>query len=334
MAPVGHNGGLAITPMNLSTTYLGLKLRSPLIVGASPLCDDVDGARRLQDAGAGAIVLRSLFAEQVPAPSLAAVASGAHPFQEYADYQHAAEPYLRQVALLKQHLSIPVIASLNGHQRVAWTELAPQFARAGADAIELNFYEIVTDSNLAADAIEAEMLATVGAVAAAVNIPVAVKLSPYHSALAQLAEALEIEGAAGLVLFNRFYQPDVDVEEVKVRPVLHLSSPEELLLRLRWLAILSPRVRLSLAAGGGVHTAGDAVKAFLTGAHAVQLVSVLLRHGPHVLVTIMDGIRQWMDAHDYTSLDEFRGRLNHARSPDPGAFERANYLRVLRSRIT
>jgi len=320
--------------LNLATTYLGLKLRSPLIVGASPLCDDADSARRLQDAGAGAVVLRSLFAEQVPAPSLAAVASGSHPFQEYADYQHAAAPYLRQVSLLKQHLSIPVIASLNGHQRVAWTELAPQFEQAGADAIELNFYEIVTDSNLAADAIEAEMLATVGAVAAAVNIPVAVKLSPYHSALAQLAEALEIEGAAGLVLFNRFYQPDIDIEEVKVRPVLHLSSPEELLLRLRWLAILSPKIRISLAAGGGIHSAADAVKALLTGADAVQLVSVVLRHGPHVLVTILQGIKQWMTAHEYTSLDEFRGRLNHARSKDPAAFERANYLRVLRSRIT
>lgn len=320
--------------MNLSTNYLGLNLRSPLVVGASPLCDDADSARRLQDAGAGAVVLRSLFAEQVPPPGLAAVASGMHPFQEYADYQAAAAPYLRQVVMLKQHLSIPVIASLNGHQRVAWTELAPQFEQAGADAIELNFYEIVTDSTLAADAIESEMLATVGAVASAVNIPVSVKLSPFHSALAQLAEALEIEGAAGLILFNRFYQPDIDVEEVKVRPVLHLSSPDELLLRLRWLAILSPRVRISLAAGGGIHTAGDAVKALLTGAHAVQLVSVLLRHGPHVLLTILEGIKQWMVAHEYASIGEFRGRLNHARSSDPAVFERANYLRVLRSRIT
>lgn len=320
--------------MNLGTTYLGLTLRTPFVVGASPLCDDADSARRLQDAGAGAVVLRSLFAEQVPAPGLAEAASGMHPFREYAEYQQAAAPYLRQVALLKQHLSIPVIASLNGHQRVAWTELAPQFEEAGADAIELNFYQVVTEADLPADEVEAEMLATVGAVAASVKIPVAVKLSPYHSALVQLAEALEIEGAAGLVLFNRFYQPDVDVEEVKVRPVLHLSSSEELLLRLRWLAILSPQIRASLAAGGGVHSAADAVKALLTGAHAVQVVSVLLRHGPHVLVTLCQGLERWMAEHEYSSIDEFRGRLNHARTADPAAFERANYIRVLRSRIT
>jgi len=320
--------------MNLATTYLGLKLRSPLVVGASPLCDDADGARRLQDAGAGAVVMRSLFAEQVDSPAAPGTVPEPHPFPEFADYQHAATPYLRQVSLLKQHLSIPVIASLNGHQRAAWTELAPQFERAGADAIELNFYEIVTDPSRAADAIESEMLATVGAVASAVKIPVSVKLSPYHSSLAQLAVALELEGAAGLVLFNRFYQPDVDLEEEKVRPVLHLSSPDELLLRLRWLAILSSRVGISLAAGGGIHTSGDAIKALLTGAHALQVVSVVLRHGPHVLVTITQGIRQWMTAHDYDSLEEFRGRLNHARSPDATAFERANYIRVLRSRIS
>lgn len=319
--------------MNLATPYLGLKLRTPLVVGASPLCDDVGSARRLQDAGAGALVMRSLFAEQVPAPGLDEVASGLHQFQEYADYQQAAGPYLRQLALLKQHVTIPVIASFNGHQRAAWTELAPQFERAGADAIELNFYEIVTDATRSADDIEAEMLATIGAVATAVKIPVAVKLSPYHSSLAQLALACELEGAAGIVLFNRFYQPDVDVQETKVRPILQLSTSDELLLRLRWLAILSPQVRCTLVGGGGVHTAVDAIKALLTGAHAVQLVSVLLRYGPHVLVTILDGIQRWMEERDYSSLGDFRGRLNHARSPDAAAFERANYIRVLQGRV-
>jgi len=318
--------------MNLATTYLGLNLRSPLVVGASPLCDSADGARRLQDAGAGAVVLRSLFAEQV-SPAVTGDGSSLHPFPEYADYQHAAVPYLRHVDHLKQHLSIPLVASLNGHQRAAWTELAPQFERAGADAIELNFYEIVTDPARSADQVESEMLATVGAVAAAVKIPVSVKLSPYHSSLAQLAVAMELEGAAGLVLFNRFYQPDLDLERMTVRQQLHLSSPDELLLRLRWLAILSPRTRISLAAGGGIHTAGDAVKALLTGAHAVQLVSVVLRHGPHVLTTILQGISQWMAGHEYGAIDEFRGRLNHERSPDPAAFERANYIRVLHSPI-
>jgi dihydroorotate dehydrogenase (fumarate) len=319
--------------MDLATTYLGLKLRSPLVVGASPLCDDADGARRLQDAGAAAVVMRSLFAEQVPRSALAGAGPAAHPFREFAEYQHAADAYLRHVALLKQHLSIPVIASFNGHQQAAWTRLAPQFERAGADAIELNFYEIVTDPSRSADDVESAMLATIGAVASAVKIPVAVKLSPFHSSLAQLGLACELEGAAGLVLFNRFYQPDIDVEEVKVRPVLHLSNSDELLLRLRWLAILSPKVRIALAAGGGVHTAGDVIKALLAGAHAVQLVSVLLRYGPHVLGTILDGVRQWMALRDYSAIEQFRGRLNHARSRDAAAFERANYLRVLESRI-
>lgn len=321
--------------MNLATNYLGLYLRTPLVVGASPLCDDADTARRLQDAGAGAVVLRSLFAEQMTAGvRIAGATAGSHPFAEYAEYQHAATPYLRHVELLKQHVSIPVIASLNGHQRIAWTELAPQFERAGADAIELNFYEIVTNPAKSADQVETEILATVGAVASAVKIPVAVKLSPYHSSLAQLAVALELEGAAGLVLFNRFYQPDIDVEEVRVKPVLHLSTPDELLLRLRWLAILSPRTRATLAAGGGIHTAVDVVKALLAGAHATQLVSVILRHGPHVLSSILRGLQQWMAAHEYNSIDEFRGRLNHERSKDAAAFERANYIRVLHTPIT
>lgn len=318
--------------MNLETSYLGLRLRSPLIVGASPLCDEADTAFRLQDAGAGAVVLRSLFAEQL-APDASGLGASLQPFHEYADYQHAAEPYLRHVAYLKRDLTIPVIASLNGHQRVNWTDLAPQFERAGADALELNFYEIVTDHTLSADEVESKMLATVGAVAAAVKIPVAVKLSPYHSSLAQLAVALELEGAAGLVLFNRFYQPDIDIEEGTVRPVLHLSTPDELLLRLRWLAILSPSLHLDLAAGGGIHTSGDAIKAFLAGAHALQVVSVVLRHGPHVLASLLQGIEQWMAARNYRSIDEFRGRLNHARCRDPAAFERANYIRVLNSPI-
>jgi dihydroorotate dehydrogenase (fumarate) len=319
--------------MNLATHYLGLTLRSPFIVGASPLCDDADMARRLEDEGAGAVVLRSLFEEQVAAPIRPAAGEddSTPSFPVYADYQLTPAQYLAHVAHLKQHLSIPVIASLNGHRPGAWKDLAPQLAQAGADAIELNFYQVITNPAIAADRVEMEMLEVVGEVSAAVKIPVSVKLSPFHSSVAQLAVALELEGSVGTVLFNRFYQPDVDVDQLAVRPVLRPSDSGELLLRLRWLAILSPLVRGSLAAGGGVHTSGDAAKAFLTGAHAVQLVSVLLRHGPQVLITVRRGLESWMRGHGFARLDDFRGRLDLAHSCDAAAYERANYIQTLQS---
>lgn len=315
--------------MSLATRYLGLSLRSPFIVGASPLCDDAETARRLQDAGA--VVLRSLFAEQlaVPAPSPPDAREDMPSFPAYVDYQLSPDHYLRHVAHLKQHLSIPVIASLNGHRPGAWTDIAPRLEQAGADAIELNFYQVITDPAVAADQVETEMLAMVGEVSTAVRIPVSVKLSPFHSSVAQLVIALELEGSVGTVLFNRFYQPDVDADLLEVRPQLRLSDPSELLLRLRWLAILSPQVRGSLAAGGGIHSAGDAAKAVLTGAHAVQLVSVLLRHGPGVLTTLCGGLAGWMREQGFATIGEFRGRLNLARCRDPAAFERANYIHIL-----
>ena len=318
--------------MNLATRYLGLPLRSPFVVGASPLCDDAYLARQLQDAGAGAVVMRSLFEEQLTPPPLDAGGDSGMGFPEYADYQLSPERYLQQVELLKSQLTIPVIASLNGHQPGAWTEFSVQLENAGADAIELNFYQVVTDPAIAADQVETEMLRTVGEVAGAVRIPVAVKISPFHSSVAQLAVALELTGAAGLVLFNRFFQPDVDPDTLEVRPVLRLSEPSELLLRLRWLAILSPQVRGSLAVSGGVHSAPDVAKALLTGAHAVQLVSVLLRHGAPVLRTLLRGLEIWMQEQGFTKLDDFRGRMNLARCRDPSAFERANYIRTLQSR--
>lgn len=322
--------------MNLSTHYLGLELRSPFVVGASPFCDNIPLARKLQDAGAGALVMRSLFEEQIEPPrrrvSLAlAGSSGNEEFPEFADYQLSPESYVRQVARLKDALSIPIIASLNGTRPGTWTEFAGRLERAGADAIELNLYRVVTDVTIAADQVEMEMLETVGQVSGAVRIPVAVKLSPFHTSVAQLAVALELAGAAGVVVFNRFYQPDVDVDELEVRTQLRLSDPDEILLRLRWLAILSPTLRGSLAATGGFHTPGDAIKALLTGAHAVQLVSVLLRDGPSALSTFVAGLRAWMSAHGYEELDDFRGLLNLRGCRDAGTFERANYIRTLQS---
>lgn len=311
--------------MDLATRYLGLYLRSPFVVGSSPLCDGLDLAWQLQDNGAAAVVMRSLFMEQL--------GQARFPLEEWdasaADHHLAPDDYLRHLAALKTRLSIPVIASLNGCRRGAWVELGLRLEEAGADAIELNFYHVVTRADVAADQVELEMLEIVGELTEVLRIPVAVKLSPFHAAVAQLAVALELEGAAGLVVFNRFYQPDVDIDVIEVQPTLHLSDPSELLLRLRWLAILSPQLRGSLAVSGGVHAAEDAIKALLTGAHAVQVVSALLKYGPQVLVTMHQGLETWMKDHGFTGLRQFCGSLNLRRCPDPDAFERANYIRTL-----
>lgn len=327
--------------MNLETHYLGLKLSNPLIVGASPYCDDLDAARKLQDAGAAAMVMRSLFEEQIEQEQMALVhhmetaaestSEARSYFPEFAEYQLLPDEYLRQLARLRSTLTIPVIASLNGCHPGGWTDYAGRFEAAGASAIELNLYQLVTDRARRAEEVEAEMLETVSNVTSAVKIPVAVKISPFHTSPAHFVAALEKAGAAGVVLFNRFYQPDFNIEELEVEPQLKLSVPSELLLRLRWLAILSPQVKCSLAATGGVHSAEGIVKAILAGAHGVQLVSVLLRHGPQILTSLLDGLRRWMTDHEYTSVDEFRGVLNLRRCPSPAAYERANYQRMLQS---
>jgi dihydroorotate dehydrogenase (fumarate) len=330
-------GCIAIGPhpshVNLATSYLGLSLRSPFVVGASPCCDDVDAAERLQDAGAAAVVLRSLFEEQVAEglPGALAHAPIQTAYSEFADYQVLPDEYLRHIERLKRRLSIPVIASLNGHHPGPWIDFAGQLERAGADAIELNFYQVVTDPAIAADQVELEMLEVVTSVSGSVGLPVAVKLSPYHASVAQVAVALELAGAAGLVLFNRFYQPDINIDTFDVDPVLRLSDPGELLLRLRWLAIISPLIRGSLAATGGVHTSAGVVKAIMTGAHVVQLVSALLKHGPETITGLRAGLEAWMRQHGYATLDEFRGMLNHRRCGDTTTYERANYIRVLQS---
>ena len=323
--------------MNLATEYLGLRLNSPFVVGASPFCDNIELARKLEDAGAGAVVMRSLFEEQIEGPAehtpfrMHPLTEAVEQFPEYVDYQLSPEQYLRQLAALKGALTIPVIASLNGHQPGGWVSYASRLESAGADAIELNFYQVVADPTVAADQIETEMLETVGLIAEAVNIPISVKLSPFHTAVAQLAVALELSGAAGIVIFNRFYQPDVNADDIEVQPMLRLSDPQELLLRLRWLALLAPQLRGSLAATGGIHTSSGVAKAILAGAHAVQLVSVLLRHGPTVLPSLAEGLQTWMALHGFASIRDFRGVLNARRYRDPSAFERANYIRTLQS---
>ena len=327
--------------MQLTTDYLGLKLKNPLMVGASPFCDNIDAASRLEDAGAGAIVMRSLFEEQIdyeqralsylidtPAESFAEATSY---FPGFSEYQLTPDHYLKQLGHLKGTLKIPVIASLNGYRPGGWTDYARKFEAAGADAIELNLYQLATDPLTSGSEIEKGMLTTVHDVVSTVKIPVAVKLSAFHTAPAQFALSLEKAGAKGVVLFNRLYQPDFNLEDLEVQPHLRLSDSTELLLRLRWLAVISPHLEGSLACSGGVHNRDDVIKALLAGAHTVQLVSVLLKQGPGVLTMLLEGLRRWMEEHEYNSVNELRGALNLKRCPDPAAHERANYIRILQS---
>jgi len=327
--------------MNLSTTYLGMMLPHPLVAGASPLSDDLDGVKRLEDAGAAAIVLRSLFEEQITREQMAEFAnleSHADSFAEAASYfpsPHAfalgPSQYLEHLRLVKEAVRIPVIASLNGATPGGWIEYARLMAEAGADALELNLYRIATDPETTSADIERQAIETVRAVKKAVTIPVAVKLSPFYTALAHLAREFDRAGADGLVLFNRFYQPDIDPEELAATRTLHLSDSSELRLRLHWMAILSGRVQASLAVTGGVHTALDIVKATMAGAHVTQMVSALLIHGPVYLGTVLDDLSVWLQEHEWHSLAEMRGNMSLLKVPDPDAYERANYMLMLQS---
>lgn len=327
--------------MNLETDYLGLKLANPLIVGASPYSDSTHLARQLQDDGAAAIVMRSLFEEQIDLEQCALehhveTPAESNPeamsyFPSFAEYQLTPDRYLRQIEHLKEALTIPVIASLNGCRPGGWTGYAQRFESAGADAIELNLYQLVTDPAMNAEAVEADMWETVHQVTSAVKIPVAVKLTPFHTSPANIALEMERAGAKGIVLFNRLYQPDFNLDDLEAQPLLRLSDSSELLLRLRWLAIISPHLKGSLSSSGGVHSTEDLTKALLAGAHTVQMVSALLKNGPRYLITLLDGLQQWMSERGYNNLSELRGAMNHRRCPDPTALERANYIRILQS---
>jgi dihydroorotate dehydrogenase (fumarate) len=325
--------------MDLSIDYLGLHLANPLIAGASPLVDDLAQVDRLAAAGAGAIVMHSLFEEQVRGDVLArerwhdvhadshAEASSYLPAQDV--YALGPDEYLEQIGRIRRRVDVPVIASLNGTTPGAWLRYAQAMEQAGASALELNLYELSTDVETSSADVEARSVEVVRSVTASVTIPVSVKLSPFVTSLPHYARELGRAGAAGLVLFNRFYQPDIDVEALEVTRTLRLSDPSELLLRLRWLAILSGRLPISLAASGGVHGGLDAVKAIMAGAHGVQLVSTLLRHGPGRLAIVLAELREWLERHEYESVREMRGSLDLSRSPDPRAFERANYIEIL-----
>ena len=330
-----------IASTDLSTTYLGFRLSHPFIVGASPLVDHLDTVRRLEDAGCAAIVMHSLFEEQITAartgrihhldpldPQFATVLSY---FPESERYALSPDAYLEQLRRIKNAVKVPVVASLNGTSAETWLTFAQQIEQAGADALELNMYEVVTDPKQSGAAIEHDLAHVVREVKRALKIPVAVKLSPFFTAFGHMAHELDRAGADGLVLFNRFYQPDFDVHTLTVTPHLELSGSSELLLRLRWLAILHGGVRPSLAVCGGVAHPTDGIKAVLAGAHAVQMVSAILRHGPAYLTVMRDGLARWMESHAFATLDDVRGRLSLTNSPDPSAFERANYIRTLSS---
>lgn len=327
--------------MDLSTNYLGLNLAHPLVAGASPLVDDLVLVQRVADSGAAAIVMHSLFEEQIRGEALARERfqdAHANSHSEATTYLPSADEfrlgpdeYLEQIGRIRQHVSVPVIASLNGTTEGSWLAYAKLMEQAGAAAIELNLYELVTETDVAGESVERRMLDVVGEVRASVKIPIAVKLSPFFTALPSFSSALVRAGADGLVLFNRFYQADIDVEQLEVVRSLRLSERTELLLRLRWLAILSGRVQTSFAVSGGVHEAVDAVKSIMAGAHCVQLVSALLKNGPERLGVILRELREWLEQHEYESVRQMCGSMNLQRCPDPRAFERANYVHVLQS---
>lgn len=327
--------------MDLSTTYLGLKLKHPFMPGASPLVDDLGMVKQLEDAGASAIVMHSLFEEQILRESLAtteAIEGTTESFAEALSYfpkpdefRLGPEAYLEQIRKIKECVSVPVIASLNGSTPSGWMEYAKLIQQAGADALELNVYILATNPWETGEAIERRLLDIAHGVKKAVTIPVAIKLSVFYSSIANMARRLDEVPVDGLVLFNRFYQPDIDIENLEVTSTLHLSNSSELLLRLRWLAILYGNVDASLAVSGGVHTPHDAIKALMAGASAVQVVSALLKNGPSYLSQLITGVKAWLEEHEYESLKQMIGSMSLQKCGNPAAFERANYMRILQS---
>ena len=325
---------------DLSTTYLGLKLRSPLVVSASPLSRDLDGIRRLEEAGASAVVLYSLFEEQLRQEEVdlnyhltagtESFAESLTYFPQASEFHTGPEGYLKHIRKAKAAVKIPVIASLNGSTLGGWTKFAAEIERAGADAIECNVYYIPTDPTVSAAHIEQTYLDILQAVKAIVTIPVAIKLSPFFSNLSNMAYRLDEAGADALVLFNRFYQPDIDLEELEIRPNVLLSTPQALRLPLTWIGILHGRVKASLAATGGVHAAEDAVKLLMVGANVTMMCSSLMRHGIDHLRHVERELRDWMEAHEYESVAQMQGSMSQIKCSDPGAFERAQYMRAVK----
>ncbi len=327
--------------IDLSTTYLGLKLRNPLVASSSPLCEDMDSIRRMEDAGAAAVVLHSLFEEQIECEAdeldrFLSQASERGPeamthFPELTRGTAGPDEYLEHLRKCKRAVHIPVIASLNGSSRGGWLRYAGLMQQAGADALEMNVYYLPVDAGTSGEQVERNYVELVRAVKAEVHIPVAVKLCPYFSSMANMACKLDAAGANALVLFNRFYQPDYDLEALEVVPNLILSTSHELLLRLHWTAVLYGQVKADLALTGGVHNAADVVKAMMAGARVAMLTSALLKRGIGYLDTLVTELLVWMGDHEYDSIRQMQGSMSRNAVPQPAAFERANYLKVLGS---
>lgn len=325
--------------MDLTTKYLGMTLRNPLIVSASPLSEDVANIKKMEDAGAAAVVLHSLFEEQLVKESAEleeALVHGAESsaeatsfFPKASEYKLGPEEYLAHIAAAKKAVDIPVIASLNGSSTGGWTDYAKQIQKAGANALELNIYNIPTDMDLAGAKVEQTYVDILKAVRAAVTIPVAVKLSPFFSNMANMAKRFDDAGANALVLFNRFYQPDIDLEELEVKPDILLSTPFAMRLPLTWVAILHGRVKADLAATSGIHSAEDVLKMLMAGANAAMLCSSLLRYGIDRVRVIEKAMREWMEKHEYESVKQMQGSLSQIKCANPAAFERAQYMRAL-----
>ena len=327
--------------MDLRTTYMGMELQHPIVASASPLSGSVASIKRLEDAGAAAVVMFSLFEEQLQHESAAleylmtagteSFAESLNYFPEMDDYTVGPDSYLELLRQASAAVDIPIIGSLNGITNTGWIEYAQLMQEAGAKGVELNIYYIPADLTTSGREVEERYVEIVKAVKAAVTIPVAVKLSPFFSAIGSMAKALDEAGADALVLFNRFYQPDFDLDKLEVTPDLHLSTPDEIRLPLLWIAVLHGRLRASLGATRGVHTPVEVVKYLMAGADAVMTTSALLKNGVDYLTTLRDGLRTWLEMHRYTSVAQMKGSMSQRNVEDPTAFERANYIKTLES---
>lgn len=327
--------------IDLTTTYLGLHLKNPLVASASPLSKKVDTVRSLENAGAAAVVLYSLFEEQITHDSHELdhyLERGTHAYAEAIDYfpdlDHyniGPEPYLEHLQRVKEAVSIPVIGSLNGISPGGWVQYARFIEQAGADALELNIYYLPTDPDLSSVELEETYIDLVRAVRSNVKIPLAVKLSPFFTSLPNMARRFVAAGANGLVLFNRFYQPDFDLEALEVVPNLDLSTSRDLRLPLRWIALLYGRIQADFALTSGVHTAQDVLKAMMAGASVAMTTSALLQYGPELVTRILGNIEEWMVVHEYTSINMMKGSMSQQAVAEPAAFERANYMKALNS---
>ena len=327
--------------VDLSTTYMGLKLKNPLIASASPLTQHLSNFRKLEDFGIAAIVKHSLFEEQLKGEAYELnyhLSQGTNSYAESLDYFPkpddfvlGPEEYLSHLRKAKKAVGIPIIGSLNGYSPGGWVKYAKLIEEAGADALELNIYFIPTDANKEAASIEKEYLDIITSVKKSISIPVAVKMNPFFTNLANMAKRIDACGADGLVLFNRFYQPDIDLEELEVRPNIILSTPHALRLPLRWTAILYGRIKASLAATSGIHSTTDVLKMIMVGADATMLCSVLLKSGMKQIGVILKGLEEWMIEHEYTSVQQMKGSLSQKSCAHPFAFERAQYTRALQT---